>query len=128
MTTKQRGAGGSSVAAARSLSAVRSQGGQGPAGSVVLVRWAGELLMADLLPATFRQAQTLARVHHSARAAVARVAGITVVSQAAMLEALNVSMMKRKACMLVPEDAAKFDLIATQAVIGMAMQVSWISG
>lgn len=116
------------MAAARTLPAVRGEGGQRPAGAVVLVRWASELLMADLLPATFRQAQTLARVDHSARAAVARVAGITLVSQAAMLGALNVSMMKREACMLVPEDAAKFDLIATQAAIGMAMQVSWISG
>lgn len=83
--------------------------------------------MADLLPTSYRQAQTVAKVGKNAAAATARVAGITQVSQAALLGTLNVAMMKREACLLVPEDAAKFDLIATQAAIGMAMQVSWMS-
>jgi len=45
-----------------------------------------------------------------------------------MMGVLSVAMAKREAALLVPEDAAKFDLIATQAALGMAAQVNRVSG
>jgi hypothetical protein len=83
--------------------------------------------VADNLPARYRQAQVTGRVEKNASVAAARVSAVTHVSHAAMLGTLSVGMSKREAALLLPEDAAKFDLIATQAAIGMAMQINWVS-
>lgn len=106
---------------------MRNESGKQPTGATVLVRRSGGLLMGDLLPASYRQSQVVAKVDRDGGTALARVAAINRVAQAAMLGTLNVAMMKREACLLVPEDAAKFDLVATQAAMGFAGQVSWIS-
>jgi hypothetical protein len=76
--------------------------------------------------ARLREHQTLV-AHASADVGVARVSAVMQVSQAAMLGTLSLSMMKREASLLVPEDAAKFDLIATQATIAMASEINRIS-
>jgi hypothetical protein len=64
------------------------------------------------------------QVRRTADVAVAQVSSVMQVSQAAMLGALNIAMTKREAALLVPEDAAKFDLIASQAAMAMAMQIN----
>ena len=79
-------------------------------------------------PAERERDRKLERVYLHTDEAVARVAGIARVSEAAMLGTLNVTMMKREAALLVPEDAAKFDLIATQAAIGMASEINRMAG
>ena len=79
-------------------------------------------------PAQREHQRDINRVRRGTDVAVARVVGISQVSQAAMLGTLNVAMMKREAAMLVPEDAATFDLVATQAAIAMAMQINWVAG
>jgi hypothetical protein len=68
--------------------------------------------------------------HVQARTDVAQavIAGVGQVSQSAMFGALSLGMMKREASLLVPEDAAKFDLIATQAAMGMAGQIQRVAG
>jgi hypothetical protein len=82
--------------------------------------------MVDNLPARYHQGQVTSRVGKNGNVAAARVLAVAQVAQEAMLGALSVSMAKREAALLVPEDAAKFDLIATQAAICMAMQVNWV--
>jgi hypothetical protein len=78
-------------------------------------------------PAQRTRSREVAKVRTNGDIGVARVGAIGQVSQAAMLGTLNVSMMKREAALLVPEDAAKFDLVATQAAIAMAGQINWVS-
>jgi hypothetical protein len=80
------------------------------------------------LPAERERARRLERVYLNTDEAVARVAGITRVSQSAMLGTLVVSMMKREAALLVTEDAAKFDLVATQAAIALASEIGTVAG
>jgi NADPH-dependent curcumin reductase CurA len=87
-----------------------------------LVRW----LAAT--PAEREHDRALEKVHGTADAALARVSAVAQVSQAAMLGTLSVAMTKREAAMLVPEDAGKFDLIATQAAIAMANEVTRMAG
>ena len=79
-------------------------------------------------PAERERDRKVERVFVNTDEAMARVAGIGQVSQAAMLGTLNVTMMRREAALLVPEDAAKFDLIATQAAIGMANEINRVVG
>jgi len=74
-------------------------------------------------PAERDRDRAVDRVYKQADVVQAKVSAIVQVSQAAMLGTLSVSMMKREAALLVPEDAAKFDLIATQAAIPSAMQI-----
>jgi len=75
-------------------------------------------------PAERTRDREVERVWNHAHVALARVSATTQVAQTAMLGTLSVSMMKREASMLVPEDAAKFDLIATQAALGMAAEIN----
>jgi hypothetical protein len=79
-------------------------------------------------PVERQRNRAVAQVRANADVSQARVGAVNQVSQAAMLGTLSVAMMKREASLLVPEDAAKFDLIATQAAIGMAMQIQRIAG
>ena len=91
---------------------------------------AGELAqwLAGASPAERELGRVVAQVRREADVAAARVASVMQVSQAAMMGVLSVAMAKREAALLVPEDAAKFDLIATQAALGMAAQVNRVSG
>ncbi|HSY15256.1 MAG TPA: hypothetical protein VK816_04650 [Jatrophihabitantaceae bacterium] len=66
----------------------------------------------------------LAVIQKQAQLAAARAAAVGQLGQAAMFGTLALSMMKREASFLVPEDAAKFDLVATTAVLGMAQQIN----
>lgn len=68
--------------------------------------------------------RAVARVRSEAAAAQTLALGVTQVAQTALGGMLGVSMTKREACLLVPEDAAKFDLIATHAAMGCAMVIS----
>ena len=102
--------------------------------AVLRLRWPGELLMAGEVTRWLtgtsidRQAeQALGQARREADVAAARVAAVMQVSQAAMFGALNVSMAKREAALLVPEDAAKFDLVATQAALAMAAQINRVA-
>jgi hypothetical protein len=87
-----------------------------------LVRWLAST------PAERERDLKIERVYVDTDEGMARVAGIARVSEAAMLGTLNVAMMKREASLLVPEDAAKFDLVATQAAIGMASEINRMAG
>lgn len=80
------------------------------------------------MPAAKERDRAVERVRSATEITLAIVTGVTQVSQSAMLGTLGVCMMKREASLLVPEDAAKFDLIATQAALGMAMQINRIAG
>lgn len=72
--------------------------------------------------------RALEQVRTTTDVAAAKVMGVVEVGQVAMLGALQLSMMKHEAALMVPEDAAKFDLIATTAVMGMAQQVNRLAG
>jgi hypothetical protein len=75
-----------------------------------------------------RRDREIAVVRRETDVALARVAGVAEVGQTAMLGTMGLSMMKREASMLVPEDAPKFDMIATAAVVGMAQQINRLAG
>lgn len=79
-------------------------------------------------PAQRERSREIERVRTTTDIAIAKVMGVTEVSQTAMLGALQVSMMKREAALLVPEDAAKFDLVATTTVMAMAQQINRLAG
>ncbi len=68
------------------------------------------------------------RVQAITQVTQAKVAGVTQVAQSALLGALALGMTKREAALLIPEDAAKYDLIATTAVLTMAAQVQQLGG
>lgn len=99
------------------------------------LRRPGELLMAGELvgwlggasPAEREAGRALAQVRREADIASARVAAVSQVSQAAMFGVLGIAMAKREAALLVPEDAAKFDVIATQAALAMAAQINRVA-
>lgn len=106
-----------------------------PANAALRLRGLGGLLMAgDLVqwlagssPAEREAERALAQMRREADLAAARVGAVMQVSQAAMFGALSVAMAKREAALLVPEDAAKFDLVATQAALAMAAQIGRVS-
>lgn len=84
-----------------------------------LVSWLGGASATEV-----RHDRALERVQNHTDLAIARVTGIAQVAQTAMMGTLSVAMMKREASLLVVEDAAKFDLVATHAAIGMATVIN----
>jgi hypothetical protein len=110
------------------------EGDRMPPTTALPLRWLGEVLMAGELtawlagsPVDRQAARELVQVQRNAGLSAARVAGVVQVSQAAMLGTLGIAMAKREAALLVPEDAAKFDLIATQAALAMAGQINRVA-
>jgi hypothetical protein len=87
-----------------------------------LVRW----LAAT--PAERDRDRAVQKAHDATDVALARVSGISQVSQAAMFGTSTVCMMKRETAMLLPEDAAKFDFIATEAAVAMAAEIHRLAG
>jgi hypothetical protein len=98
------------------------------------VPWTGAVLVSGELarwafagPAQREKQRATTAVRTNTAVAVARIGGIAQASQAAMVGMVGVSMAKREAALLVPEDAGKFDLIATQAALSMAAQINWLA-
>jgi hypothetical protein len=90
---------------------------------------AGELVRRTTAAQVVRaRDRELAVVHKSADLAVARVAAVGEVAQAALVGTLGLSMMKRDAEMLVPDAAAKLDLVVTTAAAAMAAQINRAAG
>jgi hypothetical protein len=63
-----------------------------------------------------------------AEVAIARVAGVALVGEAALMGVTTLGLMARQAAALVPEEAARLDLIKTTAAIGMAQQINRLAG
>jgi len=74
-------------------------------------------------PAERDRNRALERIDLQADLTQARVQAVVGVAQTAVLGALTVGMTKREAALLLPEDAAKFDLIATSAAIAVAGEI-----
>jgi hypothetical protein len=79
-------------------------------------------------PVVRQRDREIAIVEKNTDVALARVAGVAEVAQMALLGTLGLAMMKREASMVVPEDAAKFDLVVTTAAYGMAQQINRPAG
>ncbi len=74
-------------------------------------------------PAEREHDRTLIHIDQAADEAQARIQAMTGVAQTAIMGALSLGMVKREAALLIPEDAAKFDLIATTAAVAVAGQL-----
>lgn len=79
-------------------------------------------------PAERTRDREVEKVWNHADVALARVSATTQVAQSALLGATSIAMMKREAALLAPEDAGKFDLIATTAAMALAAEINRLQG
>lgn len=84
----------------------------------------GELVRyLAMTPAEREQGQALEKITRNVDVAVARVGGITHVAQSGLVGVLTISMTKKQATMLAPEDSDKFEFIATTGAVGIATEI-----